>query len=153
MEERREILVNYVKDALSKGYSESVLRKHLLDNGVSWVEAASILTVAKTELGLNGNSKEEIVEKPQSGLPPVLIALAGLFGMIIIYFYRMLNGMFNYSVLGDSLNAVWPLVFPIMSNMVNLVFFRKKFLFSLILTLVVIIILAMILTILPLIGI
>ena len=151
MEERRELLVNYVKDALSKGYSEQDIRKLLLDNKVSWVEAASLLTVAKTDLGLNGNKVEETIEKNHSSLPPVLIALAGLLGMIIIYFYRMLNGMFNYSVLGP-LNAVWPLIFPIISNVVNLVFFKKRFLFSLVLTLVIIIVLAMILAVIPLIG-
>lgn len=152
MDKRRELLVTYVKDALSKGYSEAQLRKNLLDNGISWVEAASILTVARSELGMKGQEAEQKIEKNRSGLPPVLIALAGLLAMILVYFYRLLDGMFDYDVLGP-LNVVWPLVFPIISNVVNFVFFRKRFLFSLILTLIVIILLVMVLAILSLIGI
>lgn len=152
MDKRREALLDFVEQAIERGYPDSQIRQKLLDNGISWVEAASLLTVAKSDTGKPATNEEPNDEKVKSSLPPLLLTLAGLVMMVFIYFYRLLNGMFNYPVLGP-LNTVWPLIFPIMTNVLNFMFFRKKFLFNLILSLIVIILLAMILAILPLIGI
>lgn len=140
MDKRRQALLDYIKEAFKRGYSEIQLRRSLLEHGIAGIEAASLLKEAKKEVAPVA-VEEAVPGKTKHRLPALLIAIAGIVVAVVVYLYRFVSpGNLNFEELG-SLNTVWPLAFPILANIINLIFFRKRFLFDLIITLVVLILL------------
>jgi magnesium-transporting ATPase (P-type) len=147
-------LVDYVKDGLSKGYTEDQLRKILLDHGVAKEEANEALQAAKGVLVEKRETVKETVPPQTMDVKDItkqrlyasIVTLAGIVLMIIVYLFRI---FFLPEPTQESTGAVafikafWPFVFPVIANIVNFVYFRKKFVLGLAITIITILILVL----------
>jgi len=156
MEERRKVLLDFVKEALRKGHPEPEVRKVLTNNKISWVESASILAVARTELGMDKQEQDEkdmAPERQSRRLPALLIVILGFVAMAGVFLYRMVSpGSMEFHMLSKTTNLLWPFIFPMWANLMNLIFFRKRFLSGFIISLIVVILLAVPMFLLPLLN-
>src|SRR3989338_1823610 len=121
--ERKQLLIDFVKDGLNNGYSPSDLKNNLLMNGVSESEANEIIRFAQA-------SVVPVEEIPENKFTPKLIVYLSFFLMVIAYVVKI----FLFAVPKEELslmmkvvNGFWPAIFPIIANVINLIYFRKSF--------------------------
>lgn len=145
-----EQFLNYVKEGLSKGYSEEQLRKILAEHNVDEADIDEIFMTVKAEQ--QNGPQEQVAEqqqpqemmqpKPHARLFSLLIVGGGLLLMIAVYLVRIFVLTPPEEELAPALailKGFWPFVFPIAANVANFFLFRKKFFLGLIITVLVII--------------
>lgn len=130
---------NYVKEGLSKGYTEEQLKQILVDHKVPPQDITDAFNLVH---GLSAQN-ESIQQKPHDRLYSWMLILGGLFLMIAGYIYKIFQNINAESTeeLSAAMNIVygfWPLAFPICANIANRLMFRRRFLFGLIFTIVII---------------
>lgn len=130
--ERKQLLIDFIKDGLSKGYSPSDLKNNLMMNGVSEPEANEIIRFAQA-------SVVPLEEIPENKFTPKLIVYLSFFIMVITYAVKI----FLFAVPKEELslimkvvNGFWPAIFPVIANIINLVYFRKSFARGLFITMI-----------------
>ncbi|MEK6816435.1 MAG: hypothetical protein AABY09_02390 [Nanoarchaeota archaeon] len=131
---------SYVREGLSKGYTEAQLRKILEDNRVPATDIEYAFSYA------NGTMLEaaETQGKDHSRLYSWLLIIGGLSMMIAAYMLKIFKAQNAESATELSqammlLNGLWPLAFPIGANIANYRMFRKRFAMGLIFTIAIIV--------------
>jgi len=157
--------VDYVKDGLSKGYDEYQLKKILLDHGVDTEEVTMILQQAKESVYIENEvlaaaeahkaeaHKEMNMPSPENQQPigdvnpkhKLYVSITTISGLILMIVGYALMIIFPATTTTSGFAAIfrgfWPFMFPLLMNIANFIFFRKKFMFGLIISLITIVIL------------
>lgn len=117
----RQRLVEFARDAISKGYTSDQLMQMMFQNRVSEKEAQDILKFVQYSVSS---------EIPENIFVPKLIVLGGIGLMAAVYVIKIF--MFQAPAASSNLllkiiNGFWPLVFPIAANIINFAKYRKSF--------------------------
>lgn len=146
--ERKQLLLDFIKDGLNKGYSASELKSNLITNGVSEAEANELLRFAQA-------SVVPLEEIPENKFTPKLFVYLGLLLMVIAYAVKILLFAVpkeESSLIFKVINGFWPVIFPLMANAINLIYFRKSFARGLFITIIALGLLVLLVIILAILG-
>lgn len=146
--ERKQLLLDFIKDGLNKGYSASELKSNLITNGVSEAEANELLRFAQA-------SVVPLEEIPENKFTPKLFVYLSLLLMVIAYAVKILLFAVpkeESSLIFKVVNGFWPLIFPLIANAINLIYFRKSFARGLFITIIALGLLVLLVIILAMLG-
>lgn len=125
---------SYVKEGLSKGYTEEQLKQILIDYKAPPQDIADAFDFVNSMM-----AKDDSSQKSHGRLYSWLLILGGILIMIAVYIFKIFRNLNAEST--EELSAammlakgLWPFVFPIGANAINFAMFRRRFLFGLILT-------------------
>lgn len=116
-------LIDFSRDALRKGYNSDYLKKMMLNKGISESETNDIIRFAQF-------SVISVKEPAEDTFVPRLIVFLSLAIMVFTYvikivYFRPPQEEFNLGL--RILIGFWPVAFPILANLINLVWYRKSF--------------------------
>ncbi|MFH0797917.1 MAG: hypothetical protein V1906_00745 [Candidatus Woesearchaeota archaeon] len=134
---------SYVKEGLSKGYTEQQLRKILFDNNVSAQDIDEAFDVVHGALPAQAQQQMPEQKHNYDRLYSWLLIIGGLIIMIGIYLYKIFQMQVaeaedEASPAMTLIKGLWPLIVPIGANIANFKMFRKRFVIGLIFTIVII---------------
>lgn len=136
-------LIEYVKKALERGYSDEeikkILKQHDIDNSI----IQKVISEAKENL-----RSESTYER----ISPIMIVISSLVIMFCIYIIKAMSESSDLGPFLTVLNGLWPLLFPMTANIINYRYFRKSFYKGMIITFSILFILIIILVLLIQLG-
>jgi len=124
-----ERILAFVKDSISKGYPEEEIRKVLIEHNIKDAEADELISKIKASIEV----KVPEAAKPYARLPALLIVIAGVVLMLLAFIYNIYS-----ESLPSFVKVPLPFMFPVAANVINFFLFRKRFLFGLIFTIIVV---------------
>lgn len=147
--EKRQAIIDFLKDGLKKGYSMDQLKDILLMNGIQESEAKELLRFVQA-------SVVPLEEMPENKFTPKLFVYIGLSLMVISYaikiFLFAMPEESGSSLVRKVLNGFWPVLFLIIANIINFIYFRKSFARGLFITFIAIGLLILLVIILSMLG-
>lgn len=143
MDERHTMLLDYVVGSMNGGYTEEQVKKSLIEHNIPLGEIGLLFAEAKAEINSKKLTESNMLPHATHHIAALFVVMGGIVAMAVTYIYIIKpEGTVGFSS-ETILNSLWPLAFPAASNLLNLIFFRKKFLFGLFLSLVIMAVLAL----------
>ena len=117
----RQVLIEFLKDAFQKGYSSEQLKNMLLEKNISDFDANALIRFAQASVVR--------YEVPENTFTPILFIFLSLGIMAAVYFLKIFQFASpdkELSIFIKFLKGFWPLIFPLIANLVNFIHFRKS---------------------------
>lgn len=118
-------LIDYVKEALRKGYSDKDIINLLKEHNIEDYIIKKVMKEAKEDL-----DSKSIYER----ISPIMIITSSLIIMVCVYIIKAMSEGSELSPFLTLLNGFWPLIFPLSANLINYYYFRKSFFKGMIIT-------------------
>lgn len=147
-EATREILLEFLRDSLEKGYSPDTLKNMLIERNIQEKYAADLINFVRLSV-----VPREIKE---NSFMPRFLVFSSVSIMVLIYIVKIFLfslGAKDASVISKLITGFWPLALPFTANFINLIFYRRYFLRGFFITLILIGLLVFLVIILAILGI
>ncbi len=121
-DDTRQALIEFLRDAMKKGYAIEQLKQMLLERGISEYDSNGLIRFAQSSV--------VSYEIPKNTFAPRMVAFLGLTIMVAIYVIRILffqPPLKEPTLFLKLVSGFWPVVFPILANIINFIKYRESF--------------------------